>query len=145
MRDVADVGYLLEPYLIGYFVETASQEDLAELEAIQDEIEALNFSDKARHTELNHAFHERMYENHFNRVAFNLWKQHREIMGSISNRIPIALGRRESILREHRELIDAVRKQDYARTQDVLKRHIGDAGRHLVDQLRIVQERAARA
>lgn len=145
VRDVAAVGCLLEPYLIEHFVETASDEDIAELEEIQNEIERINFSDQARHTDLNHAFHERMYERHFNRVAFSLWKQHREIMGSISKRIPISLGRRDAILREHRELIEAIRAQDLTRTREVLGRHIGDAGRHLVDQLRIEQDRAARS
>lgn len=145
VRDVAEVGYLLEPYLLELFVETVSDEDIAELERIQNEIEALNFEDKARHTQLNNSFHESMYERHYNRVAYNVWKQHREVIGSISTRIPIAIGRQEAILREHRELIEAVRKQDVATAVSVLKQHIGDAGRHLVDQLRIMQTRAARS
>lgn len=145
VRDVAEVGYLLEPYLLELFVETVSDADIAELERIQNEIEALNFEDKARHTQLNNTFHESMYERHYNRVAFNVWKQHREVIGSISTRIPIAIGRQEAILREHRALIDAIRKQDVATAVSVLKQHIGDAGRHLVDQLRIMQTRAARS
>ncbi|SEU05414.1 GntR family transcriptional regulator [Paracoccus homiensis] len=144
VRDVAEVGYQLEPYLLKVFVETASAEDIQELERIQSEIEALNFADKARHTALNNAFHEYMYDRHYNRVAVELWKQHRSILGAISTRVPIALGRREAILREHRELIDAVRRQDVAKSQEILSRHIGDAGRHLVDQLRIEQARSGR-
>ncbi|TNF20466.1 MAG: GntR family transcriptional regulator [Rhodobacteraceae bacterium] len=144
VRDVAEVGCQLEPYLLKLFVETASKEDIAELERIQDEIEALNFADKARHTDLNHAFHETMYERHYNRVAFGVWKQHREILGSISTRIPIAIGRQEAILREHRALIDAIRAQDVGRAIKVLNQHIGDAGRHVVDQLRIEMARSAR-
>lgn len=144
VRDVSEVGFLMEPYLMRLFVETASADDVAELEHIQDDIEALNFRDKARHTELNNAFHELMYERHYNRVAYGVWKQHREIMGSISTRIPIALGRQEAIIREHRALIEAIRDQDVERAVDVLSRHIGDAGRHLVDQLRIAQTRDSR-
>lgn len=143
VRDVAEVGYQLEPYLLRLFVETASAEDIAELERIQAEIEALNFEDKPRHTVLNHAFHETMYERHYNRVAFGVWKQHREIMGSISSRIPIALGRQEAIVDEHRALIKAIRDQDVDQAVEVLIQHIGDAGRHVVDQLRIEQTRAA--
>ncbi|MGY3439792.1 MULTISPECIES: GntR family transcriptional regulator [unclassified Marinovum] len=144
VRDVAEVGYQLEPYLLKLFVETASAEDIAELERIQDEIEALNFADKARHTDLNHAFHETMYERHYNRVAFGVWKQHREILGSISARIPIAMGRQEAILREHRALIDAIKAQDVDGAINALNQHIGDAGRHVVDQLRIELSRVAR-
>ena len=144
VRDVSEVGYQLEPYLLRLFVETASSEDVAELERIQTEIESLNFTDKARHTELNNVFHETMYERHYNRVAFSVWKQHREIMGSISTRIPIAIGRQEAIVTEHREIIAAIKTQDVETAVEVLGRHIGDAGRHLVDQLRIEQTRAAR-
>ena len=144
VRDVSEVGLLMEPYLLKLFVETASADDIAELERIQSDIEELNFEDKPKHTELNNAFHETLYERHYNRVAFGVWKQHREIMGSISTRIPIALGRQEAIIREHRKLIRAIQDQDVDRAVDVLTRHIGDAGRHLVDQLRITQTRAAR-
>lgn len=144
VRDVAEVGNQLEPYLLRLFVETASAEDIAELERIHAEIEALNFEDKPRHTDLDNAFHETMYERHYNRVAYGVWKQHREIMVSISSRIPIALGRQDAILREHRDLIDAIRAQDVTQAQKILIQHIGDAGRHLVDQLRIEQTRAAR-
>ncbi len=144
VRDVAEVGYQLEPYLMRLFVETASADDIAELERIQSEIEALNFDDKPRHTDLNNAFHETMYERHYNRVAFGVWKQHREIMGSISARIPIAIGRQEAILNEHRAIIEAIKDQDVERAVKVLGQHIGDAGRHLVDQLRIKATRAAR-
>lgn len=144
VRDVSEVGYQLEPYLLKLFVETATAEDVAELERIQTEIETLNFDDKPRHTDLNHLFHETMYDRHYNRVAFSVWKQHREIMSSISARIPIALGRQEAIIAEHRALIEAIRAQDVDKAVDVLSKHIGDAGRHLVDQLRIEQSRAAR-
>lgn len=144
VRDMFEVGEALEPYLLTLFVETATAEDIAELDRLQAEMEELNFEDKARHTALNHTFHETMYERHYNRVAFGLWQQHREIMGSISTRIPIAVGRQQAILREHRDLIAAIAEQDVDAAVAVLKRHIGDAGRHLLDQIRIEETRAAR-
>lgn len=144
VRDVSEVGLLMEPYFLKLFVQTVSEGDIVELERIQNDMEILNFTDKPKHTELNNAFHETMYERHYNRVAFGVWKQHREIMGSISTRVPIALGRQEAIINEHRQLIDAIRKQDVDGAVSVLIQHIGDAGKHLVDQLGIAQTRAAR-
>mgnify|MGYP000441844575 CR=1 FL=1 len=141
VRDVSEVGQQMEPYLVRWFVEAASPEDIAELEDIQDQIEELNFTDKARHSELNERFHQRMYENHYNRVAYKLWKQHREILSSISTRIPIAIGRRDAIIKEHRAIIDCIKSQDAEATARMLYAHIEDAGRHLVDQLRVKQSR----
>lgn len=141
VRDVYEVGLQLEPYLVRWFVETATQDDIVALEEIQDQIELLNFANKERHSVLNDQFHQHMYTNHYNRVAYKLWKQHREILSSISTRIPIAIGRQESILKEHREIIEAIRSQDPNKTAKVLHSHIQDAGRHLVDQLRIEEHR----
>ncbi len=141
VRDVNEVGLQLEPYLLRWFVETVSPEDIEALEAIQNEIEVLNFSDKPRHSRLNERFHQLMYERHYNRVAYNLWKQHREILSAISTRIPIAIGRREAILSEHRKLIECIRAQDVEQAAKVLYHHIEDAGQHLVDQLRIEEMR----
>ncbi len=136
VRDVYEIGLELEPYLLRWFVDTVTPEDLAELESIQDQIEDLNFADQALHTQLNSRFHLMMYQAHYNRLAFDLWSQHREIMGAISARITIAPKRRDAILREHRQLIEAIRQQDKDKAAAILRAHIEDAGRHLMDQLR---------
>lgn len=141
VRDVSEVGQQLEPYLVRWFVETATQEDIQALEDIQTQIEELNFADKERHSILNEEFHQHMYANHYNRLAYKLWKQHREILSSISTRIPIAIGRQDAIIKEHRQIIEAIRNQDANKTAKVLYAHIEDAGQHLVDQLRIEENR----
>lgn len=139
VRDVSEVGQQLEPYLVRFFAETASQEDIDELEAIQDEIEALNFSDRHLHAQLDKRFHTTLYSSHYNRVAYKLWQQHREILWAISTRVPVALGRREAIFREHRKLIECIRQQDVEATAQTLYQHVRDAGQHLVDRLSILQ------
>ncbi|KUF10749.1 GntR family transcriptional regulator [Pseudoponticoccus marisrubri] len=143
VRDVSEVGQQLEPYLVRVFVETASQEDIDRLEVIQDRIEALNFADKQQHADLDRQFHTTLYGNHYNRVAFKLWQQHREILWAISTRVPVAIGRREAIFREHRKLIDCIKRQDVEATAETLHAHLRDAGRHLVDRLRIAQRGTA--
>ncbi|MDE0589081.1 GntR family transcriptional regulator [Halocynthiibacter sp. C4] len=139
VRDVSEVGQQLEPYLVRFFVETASQEDIDQLEAIQDEMEALNFSDKNKHADLDCQFHSTLYGNHYNRVAYKLWQQHRQILWAISTRVPVAIGRREAIFQEHRKLIECIKRQDADATSQTLYQHVRDAGRHLVDRLSIAQ------
>ncbi|WP_417419282.1 GntR family transcriptional regulator [Hoeflea sp.] len=141
VRDVSEVGQQLEPYLVRFFAETASQDDIDRLEAIQDEIERLNFSDKGKHADLDCQFHTTLYGNHYNRVAYKLWQQHRQILWAISTRVPVAIGRREAIFHEHRKLIDCIKRQDIDGTADTLYHHVRDAGRHLVDRLSIVQRK----
>lgn len=66
-RDINEVEMLIEPHLTRYFVGIATDADIAELEAIQAEIEALNFSDMAAHGELDTRFHRLMYDHNYNR------------------------------------------------------------------------------
>ncbi|WP_424926819.1 GntR family transcriptional regulator [Amaricoccus tamworthensis] len=141
--DVSEVGQQLEPYLVRVFVETASQEDIDRLEVIQDGMNELNFADKLRHADLDREFHATLYGDHYNRVAIKLWQQHREILWAISTRVPVAVGRREAILREHREIIACIKRQDVDATAETLYRHVRDAGRHLVDRLSIAQRNTA--
>lgn len=146
VRDVSEVGQQIEPYLVRYFVETASQEAIEQLETIQDQIESLNFADKHAHAQLDKQFHTTLYSSHYNRVAYKLWQQHREILWAISTRVPVAAGRREAVFREHRALIDCIRRQDVEASAQTLHQHVRNAGQHLVDQLRIQQrEQASRA
>lgn len=139
VRDVSEVGQQLEPYLVRFFVETASQEDIDRLETIQQAIEGLNFADKQQHADLDRQFHTTLYGSHYNRVAIKLWQQHRQILWAISTRVPVAIGRREAIFREHRALIDCIKRQDVEATAATLHAHVRDAGRHLVDRLSIAQ------
>ena len=105
VRDVYEVGVLIEPALTRWFVNMATSEDIAELERIQRLIEENNFADTLRHSELDTAFHTVMYERHYNRHAVELWWKHREVLRAVSRRFSFTIARRAAIMKEHRELI----------------------------------------
>ena len=77
----------------------------------QAEIEALDFADLALHGQLDTRFHQIIYDRHYNRHAAELWWKHREILRAISRRFPTSLSRRQAVLREHRELIERIRRR----------------------------------
>jgi DNA-binding GntR family transcriptional regulator len=135
-RDIYEVEMLIEPYLTRWFVDIASDADIAALEAIQQEIEALNFSDPLRHSQLDTRFHQIIYDRHYNRHAVDLWWKHREILRAISRRFPFSGARRKDILREHRELIKALKDHDADRAARIVAAHVGGSGRHIVDYMR---------
>lgn len=136
VRDVFEMEALIEPYLTRWFVGVVSDEDIARLEAVQDEIEQLDFTDLARHGALDTQFHRLVYDRHYNRHAFELWWRHREILGAINRGHPMALGRRAAVLREHRELIDAFRRHDAELAAAVIERHVRGSGEHIMQQMR---------
>lgn len=135
VRDIIEIEVLIEPALTRWFVTIANDADIVELEAIQAEIEANNFEDPIRHGLLDTQFHQFMYDRHHNRHAANLWWKHREILRAISRRFPTSLSRRASVLKEHRDLIEAIRAQDAERAGAVVAAHVQGSGRHIIEQM----------
>jgi len=144
VRDIIEIEMLIEPSLTRWFVSIVTDADIAELEAAQAEIEALNFTDPRRHGQLDTKFHQLIYDRHYNRHAAELWWKHREILRAISRRFPTSLSRRQAVLREHRDLIEAIRAQDADQAAAVVARHVEGSGRHIVEQMGLARRTASR-
>jgi DNA-binding GntR family transcriptional regulator len=135
VRDITEIEVLIEPALTRWFCTIATDADIAALEAVQQEIESLNFTDLVRHAELDTRFHQLIYDRHYNRHVADLWWKHREILRAISRRYPVALSRRKSVLQEHRDLIEAIRAQDADGAAAIIARHVEGSGRHIIEQM----------
>ena len=136
VRDIYEIGVLIEPALTRWFVNMATAEDIAELERIQDLIEENNFADPFRHSELDTAFHTVMYERHYNRHATELWWKHREVLRAVARRFNFTLARRAAIMREHRALIMHVKAGEADKAAELIARHVEGSGRHVLEQMR---------
>src|SRR4051812_21260383 len=83
VRDICEIEVLIEPALTRWFVGIATTGDIDDLERVQAEIEALNYADEEKHSDLDLQFHRLMYDRHYNRHAVDLWIRHRQILGAI--------------------------------------------------------------
>ena len=144
VRDIIEIAALIEPALTRWFVSIATEADIAQLETIQTEIEALNFADPMRHGQLDTKFHQVIYDRHYNRHAADLWWRHREVLRAISRRFPTSLSRRIAVLREHHALIEAIRAQDPDRAAAVIGGHVEGSGRHIIEHMRLARNSGAR-
>ena len=144
VRDIIEIEVLIEPALTRWFVSIVTDADIAELEAAQAEIEALDFSDSQRHGQLDTRFHQLIYDRHYNRHAADLWWKHREILRAISRRFPTSLSRRVAVLNEHRELIACIRRQDADGAAAVVARHVEGSGRHIIEQMGVAKRNGPR-
>lgn len=136
VRDIYEMEVLIEPYLVRWFVGQCSQTDIARLEALQDEMEALNFTDLGRQSTLDSEFHWLTYERHYNRHALDLWWRHREILRIINRDQDVSMRRRRDVIVQHRALIAAFRDQDEERAARVLADHVRGSGEHIVNRMR---------
>jgi DNA-binding GntR family transcriptional regulator len=143
VRDIYEIGVLIEPALTRWFVGMATDEDIDELERIQALMEENNFADPIRHSELDTAFHTVMYQRHYNRHAAELWWKHREVLRAVSRRFNFTLARRVTLMREHRELIAHVMAQDADRAAETIARHVEGSGRHILEQMRALNAATA--
>jgi DNA-binding GntR family transcriptional regulator len=139
VRDIVEIEALLEPALTRWFVGIATEDDVRRLERIQEEIEVLDFADPVQHGRLDTSFHLVIYDRHYNRHAADLWWRHREVLRAISGNFRHSLSRRAAVVREHRELIDAIRSQDADKAADVMARHVLGSGRNIMEQMRLIQ------
>jgi DNA-binding GntR family transcriptional regulator len=145
VRDIIEIEVLIEPALTKWFVSIVDDADIVKLEAVQAEIEALNFADLAKHGQLDTRFHQIIYDRHYNRHAAELWWKHREILRAISRRFPTSLSRRQAVIREHRELIEHLKAQDAEGAAAVVARHVEGSGRHIIEQMGVARRVAASA
>jgi DNA-binding GntR family transcriptional regulator len=136
VRDIFEIEVLVEPYLTRWFVGIVTEAEIAQLQDLQEQMEALNFADEQLHSDLDTRFHRLMYDRHYNRHSVDLWWRHREILWAISRRFPVSLSRRAAVVTEHHELLAAIRNQDADRAAAVIARHVEGSGRHIVEHMR---------
>lgn len=136
VRDIYEIGYLIEPALTKWFVGMATDAEIAELEALQSAMEENNFADPKRHSELDTEFHTIMYRRHYNRHAVEMWWKHREILRAVGGRYGFAVARRVIVMREHRDVIAYVKAQEAEKAADVIARHVEGSGKHILEQMR---------
>ncbi|HWJ73260.1 MAG TPA: GntR family transcriptional regulator [Kaistia sp.] len=136
IRDIYEIEVLIEPALTRWFVGIATDPDIAALEALHAEMVELNYADPIRHGLLDTQFHHTMYQRHYNRHAVDLWWKHREILRAISRRHRTSLGRQAAVMREHAEVLEAIKAHDDQAAAAIIARHVEGSGRHIIEQMR---------
>jgi DNA-binding GntR family transcriptional regulator len=136
VRDIYEIGVLIEPTLTRWFVGMATANDLAELERLLLAMEANNFADQILHSELDTQFHALMYERHYNRLAAEMWWKHREVLRAVARRFTITLARRAQVAREHRELFQLIKEGKADSAAALIQQHVEGSGRHILEQMR---------
>jgi DNA-binding GntR family transcriptional regulator len=142
VRDICEIEVLIEPALTRWFVGIVTKADIEELERLQEEIEALNFGDEMKHSNLDLQFHRLMYDRHYNRHAVDLWVRHRHILWAISRGFQTSLSRQSNVLDEHRELIACIKAQDADGASRAIGRHVEGSGRHIIERMRLEKRNA---
>lgn len=136
LRNISEIQAMLEPYMARWFVRHATHDDIEKLEQIQAEIEELNFTDTARNSKLDFQFHITIYGRHYNDQAIRSWKAHYDLLQVAMRKYPVSLGRQAAVMKEHRALIDAIKRQDADGVAATMTRHVDGSSQHMMEQVR---------
>jgi DNA-binding GntR family transcriptional regulator len=139
IRDIYEIEVLIEPMLTRWFVRIATDAEIQEVEDLCVRMEKLNYSDPPLHGELDTQFHHAMYQRHYNRHAVDLWWKHREILKAMSRRYPTSMARRVAVLKEHRDLLEAIKAHDEDKACAIVALHVEGSGKHIIGQMGITR------
>ncbi len=141
VRNIFDIRALIEPYLARWFVNNAMDQEIQTLELLQQRIEATR-NDYVSYRRVNEQFHTVIYNRHYNREAIELEIRQREVLHILSRGFTISRTRWQAITREHRGILEAIKRHDADEAARITEQHVRGACEHLIEQMRIA--RAAR-
>jgi len=125
-RDLTEVYHLLgllESDAAAVVAESASDAQIAQLQAIHDELEA-TVADRERFFAANERFHRTLIE-----IAGNQWRAQmvadlRKVMKLNRAGSLLKQGRLDASLKEHRQIMAALRARNVARVEQLMRAHI---------------------
>jgi DNA-binding GntR family transcriptional regulator len=137
VRNIFDIRALLEPYILGSFVEFATNDDIAAIEAIQGECQrAADAGDYPSFHAHNIRFHDYMTNRHFNVEAVRIMKMHSAWLRALSVKHPLTNAHMKRSSAEHWQIIEAVRQGDSDEAARIITRHMGHSRGIFLTQMR---------
>lgn len=126
LSDILDVRVALETHAVAKAVQCFDEGDIARLEDICDDMEALRVDDVARRAELNRCFHETLVGAAHNRRLANMVVSYQDYFHVIQPLYDAELIHRTQA--EHRAITDALRQRDIAKATRLVAEHITSSG-----------------
>ena len=130
MRNIFEVLQLLEPYLLEWFVEEHTSEQLDELYSLLNKMKELTSDNYIDFRILDSQFHWLMYHKHYNQSAVDIWKRNRLILHTMHANLSINHTRWGQSIKEHEELLQAIEQHNVETTLNVLNKHISGSGKY---------------
>jgi DNA-binding GntR family transcriptional regulator len=140
VRNVYELRAVIEPYMVRWFVENATEAEIADMDALCGAIETMQ-GDFARYRDLNERFHGIVYARHYNTEATGLEFRQREVLFMLNRRYELTRARWRAILAEHRGLLEAVKDHDADAAAHITEQHVRGACEHLIQHMRAERSR----
>jgi DNA-binding GntR family transcriptional regulator len=130
LRDVFEILQLLDPYLMEWFVDSHTTEQLDELKQLVQKMESLTPDDYDDYRILDMQFHWLMYNEHYNKNAVELWRKNRLVLHAMHANSVLNYSRISQSIKEHKEMLDSIKNRDAELTINILKQHIQESSKY---------------
>lgn len=136
VQNIFEFLQLIEPYLVNWVAEVAQPELIAQMELVQEKIEATDITDLVTFRRLDSEFHGLICQSHYNRQVSESWTHLRRSLNVHSSRLMIKPSRLKNIISEHRQLIEAFKQNDATAATNIIQTHISGSLVQMSQQMR---------
>lgn len=130
LLDILDIRVALETHAVSKAAARIREEELAELDRICDEMEALPSGAWERRAELNRAFHETLITAAHNQRLVKMVNDYQDYFRTAQPLFDPDAIRQTQI--EHRDITEALRRHDADEALHLVAAHISHAGQHIM-------------
>ncbi|KQZ15483.1 GntR family transcriptional regulator [Mesorhizobium sp. BE184] len=146
IEDLFDIRSAIETMLAKRAAERRTQADIANLQAIEDELEArVHRGDYLIVPEANKNFHSAINDAAGNPGALSIVERHWLLMAALWQRLGVEEGRFPIVIDDHRQLIRAIERRDATSASVLMGAHIERAKHDLLDRFHEFEQRTGAA
>jgi DNA-binding GntR family transcriptional regulator len=136
VRDFFEARLMIETYVIERLVERIGQKDLRALEdSLKQMVHYARGRDASGFLDADKAFHMNLVYRYKNRLLESVMDNIRNLISILGERALSRPGRTEEVVREHQEILDALRRRDPKEAAAAVKRHLDSTEKTIIDIL----------
>lgn len=137
LRDIVEIRTVLEEYAVGVSCHRISDEDLNTLTAIhRDFIRIVSEGDEQKIAQQDERFHDALFQAAGNKRLLSILCNLREQFFRFRLEYIKDMNQRSVLIREHTELIDAIRNRDEGRARQIMHEHLMNLQNAVLDKIK---------
>ena len=136
ISDFFEARLMIETYVIERLVERIGQKDLTALEhSLEQMVHCAHERDAAGFLDADKTFHMNLVHRYKNRLLESVMDNIRNLISILGERALSRPGRTEEVVREHQEILDALRRRNPKEAAEAMKRHLDSTEKTIIEIL----------
>ena len=136
INDFFEVRLMIEIYVIERLVGSIEQNDLVALEdSLKQMVRCTHRGDTLGFLNADKAFHMNLVYKYKNQLLESIMNNIRNLISILGEKALSRFGRAEEVVREHQEILEALRKRDPKEAANAIRRHLDNTEKTIIETL----------